>query len=696
MTGEAGPLPALAVAPTAVRNVERALLVLLAPGSIVVGAIALVRTDPRARIDLVLLALVAAWAVAGAALGVRRRTQHLGVIALATAGLLAAVITLRATDSPRASHGPLALLPALAFHLLSTLPDGRIRARRTQRLVVGAYVAGALLAVVNVTVGSSNARAMLAAAWIVAVGLGLRLANRNYQQATANDRRQMQWVGWSLAVVAELVLLLAALRLIAGAPSHPEAPALAATALVPVALLAATHVRLVTRVDRLLTATVSAAGITALTIFTYGAVVVALGRRLHQGERSLLLLSMVASAVAALLYAPVRDRLTTMANEVIYGEHVAPDEALRTWGSRLSRAIPLDELLLQLTESLRSSMSLASAEIFTGIDGRFELVAGVPHRAAPAVIVGQKERAVVARAGVSGGTWLGVWLPALAETDGRAVRVAPIAHGGELLGLIVVARPPAADHFCEDDDAILTELARQVSLALHNVQLDSALQASLLELQQANTNLQESRRRIVTAGDAERRKLERNLHDGAQQHLVAMAVKLRLAEELIDDDRDGAVSVIAELRQNLKDAIAELRSLAHGIFPPLLMSGGLREALPAAAGRSALPTTVETVGVERYGPDIESTVYFCCLEAMQNAGKHAGPEAEIAIRVEGREGRLTFEVVDDGIGFALDGAATSGHGFVNMSDRLGTVGGQLTVTSTPEHGTCIRGEIPLP
>jgi signal transduction histidine kinase len=214
-------------------------------------------------------------------------------------------------------------------------------------------------------------------------------------------------------------------------------------------------------------------------------------------------------------------------------------------------------------------------------------------------------------------------------------------------------------------------------------------------LQHTNMELEQSRLRIVTAGDAERRRLERNLHDGAQQHLVAMAVKLRLAEELVEDDPGEATKVIEELRDNLKDAIAELRALAHGIFPPLLSSGGLREALPAAAGRSALYTTVETEGIGRYSPEIESTVYFCCLEAMQNAGKHAGADAEIQIRVAEADGMLTFEVRDDGAGFVPGPFGATGHGFVNMTDRVGTVRGDLHVTSAPGAGTTILGEIPV-
>jgi signal transduction histidine kinase len=384
-----------------------------------------------------------------------------------------------------------------------------------------------------------------------------------------------------------------------------------------------------------------------------------------------------------------------VANQVVYGERVAPDEALRTFGSRLSRTIPLDELLLQMVESLRKSMSLTAAECWTGDGGRFEVAAAVPHHERPTLRLGEQELSVVSHVGVSGGSWLGIWLPDLVEPAKRSsTRVAPIVHLGKLLGLIVVTRTVGED-FTEEDDRVLTELARQVGLALHNAQLDLALQASFDELRRANTDLVESRRRIVSAGDAERRKLERNLHDGAQQYLVAMAVKLRLVEDLVEEEPDEALTIVGELRSNMQDAIAELRALAHGIFPPLLSSGGLAQALPAAATRAALPTTVDAETVDRYDPEVEASVYFCCIEALQNAGKHAGDGASVVVHLAEQDGMLHFEVVDDGAGFTVNGAAPAGHGFVNMTDRLGAIGGRLTVVSAPGEGTKVRGEIPI-
>jgi signal transduction histidine kinase len=273
------------------------------------------------------------------------------------------------------------------------------------------------------------------------------------------------------------------------------------------------------------------------------------------------------------------------------------------------------------------------------------------------------------------------------------VRVAPVAHSGELLGLLVVVRR-AEEWFSEEDERVLAELARQVGLALHNVRLDSALQASLDELRHKAEELQASRARIVAAADAERRRIERNLHDGAQQRLVALAVKLGLARRLADADPAQTRGMLDELREELKDAVDELRNLAHGIYPPLLMDQGLAAALGSAAQRATIPTRVEAGSLGRYPSEVEAAAYFCCLEALQNAMKHAGPEASVAVRVWEEAGALRFAVTDDGAG--LDPAAkATGTGFVNMRDRLGAIGGSLQVESAPGAGTSILGVIPV-
>jgi signal transduction histidine kinase len=340
-------------------------------------------------------------------------------------------------------------------------------------------------------------------------------------------------------------------------------------------------------------------------------------------------------------------------------------------------------------------MGLTAAEVWTGTADRLERSVSVPDRPAATLTVGPAERPVVTHAGVSGNAWAAVWLPQLlAPRRGAQVRVAPVSHSGELLGLLVVERPADGDRFTEEDDRVLAELARQVGLALHNVQLDSALQASLEEVRRHADELRASRARIVATADAERRRIERNLHDGAQQHLVALAINLRLAKDLVGDDPETASAMLDELAASVRETVQELRDLAHGIYPPLLMDSGLPEALRAAANRSTLDVAVTTAGVGRYGAEVEAAIYFCCLEALQNAAKHA-PGAHVDLRVWEEGGALRFLVADDGPGFEA-GALGRGHGFVNMSDRLGAFGGTATWESLPGRGARISGSVPLP
>jgi signal transduction histidine kinase len=367
---------------------------------------------------------------------------------------------------------------------------------------------------------------------------------------------------------------------------------------------------------------------------------------------------------------------------------------LQTFGARMSRAIPLDELLLQLAESLKKSMQLSSVEVWTGTDGVLECSASVPFRQPERVRLKPDEVAVVSRAHVSGNAWLQVWLPDLLNAHENSVlRVAPMTHSGELLGLIVCERAVDAAPFTDEEERVLTELARQVALALHNTRLDTALAASLDELRVANEQLRASRARIVAAADQSRRRIERDLHDGAQQRLVALAVKLGLAKQMLDKDPAQVSKLLEDLRGETQSTLTELRELAHGIYPPLLMDRGLAEALTAAANRSTLPTQVKS-DVGRYPPEVEAAVYFCCLEAVQNAGKHAGDGATITVSVWEEEGELRFDVADNGAGFDTHTEAIHGHGFVNMADRLGAIGGVLDVESAAGAGTHVRGRIP--
>jgi signal transduction histidine kinase len=201
--------------------------------------------------------------------------------------------------------------------------------------------------------------------------------------------------------------------------------------------------------------------------------------------------------------------------------------------------------------------------------------------------------------------------------------------------------------------------------------------------------LRATRARIVAASDLARREVERDLHDGAQQRLVLLKLKLGLLA------RDpGRRELIGELGDDIELALEELRDLARGIYPALLENEGLRGALSEAANRAAIPTELDCDGAGRYPPEVEAAVYFCCLEALQNAAKHAGDHARASVRVTAGEGQLRFEVVDDGAGFDPTGIPAS-SGLQNMTDRIGALGGELRVDSSPGTGTTVKAAIPL-
>lgn len=653
--------------------------------------------------------LIVLWCTAAAFTAVTRPGEPLSwiMVAGAAAGAATALGTTILGRDVASSGGDvaaaaralgLALLPSVVLHLGLAAPDGRLRSSGRRFLTAAGYLTSLALGAYlfeqrpDLPVGAFIAVLGIAAA----VGITGFIARG--QHASLTERPRFQWPAWGLTVAATVGIGAGLLNLLVDWPEPVFAIAVAASGLVPVAIGVGASNRVVVRIDRLLVHTIVLAGLIALVGVSYLFIVLGLGRTPTHDERALLGLSMLAAAVGALLWVPARAWLTDFATRRVYGERHAPDEVLRTFGSRLTRAIPLDELLLQLAESLKKTMALEIAEVWTrGAGGGLERSVSVPDRPAASLTLGVDDEPVVARAGVSGPAWIRVWLPAfLANIDHEPVmRVAPITNSGELLGLIVVRRPEGGSRFEEEDDRALTELARQVGLALHNVRLDSALQESLDEVRRQADELRASRIRIVEAGDAQRRRIERDLHDGAQQHLVALAVNIRLARQLADRDPEQAKVMLDDLGSELQDAVQELRSLAHGIYPPLLAERGLPDALSAAANRAALPTSVDAEAVGRYSQLLEAAVYFCCLEALQNAGKHAGDGSEAIITLKEEEGALLFEVADDGTGFDMASGAAQGHGFVNMADRVGAIGGTLTVHSSPGEGTRILARIPL-
>ena len=653
--------------------------------------------------------LVAVWAAAAMFVAVHRPREPLaavmawaalvGAVALLGAGLAGRdVATATVRDFGGGMRGvALALLPAVGLHLVLGLPDGSLVTRARRLWVIAGYVASAVVAVILVADRPDVKVEPLVVLAIVDAVVGLvGYVARCRAARTVQERARLQWPAWGVVVAGAISLGAWVLHELLSWPDDLRTVVLSTTVLIPLSLALGASERLAVRIDRLLVHTITMAGLAAMVAASYLLIVLGLGRAPTGDEKTLLGLSMLAAAIAALLWIPVRERLGEFATRRVYGERHAPDEVIRTFGSRLTRALPLDELLLQLAESLKKTMSLSVAEVWTrGATGRLERSVSVPDRGPATMALGAEEETVVARAGVSGVAWASIWLPQMITADDELLRVAPITNSGELLGMIVVRRPHGSLNFDEHDDQALTELARQVGLALHNVKLDSALQESLDEVRRQADELRASRARIVEAGDAQRRRIERDLHDGAQQHLVALAVNVNLVRQIADNDPDTAKAMLEQIGSDLQEAVQELRNLAHGIYPPLLMDRGLGEALSAAAGRAAIPTGVEADGIGRYPEQIEAAVYFCCLEALQNAAKHAGEGAEAMITVSEEEGALLFEVRDNGAGFDLASRAHEGHGFVNMGDRVGAIGGSISVESAQGQGTAIRGRIPL-
>ena len=232
----------------------------------------------------------------------------------------------------------------------------------------------------------------------------------------------------------------------------------------------------------------------------------------------------------------------------------------------------------------------------------------------------------------------------------------------------------------------MDDLAHQAGLVLKNVGLTADLQARL-------EDLRASRQRLVAAQDGERRRLERNLHDGAQQHLVALKVKLGLVELLATRDPDKAKATIVELKHDADEALETLRDLARGIYPPLLADKGLAAALQSQAAKATLPVRVDADGIGRYPQETEAALYFCTLEALQNVQKYAAA-SDVLVRLRDGGEELLVEVSDDGRGFNL-ATVTRGAGLTNMEDRLDALGGRLQITSAPGEGTTLRAMVPI-
>jgi signal transduction histidine kinase len=271
--------------------------------------------------------------------------------------------------------------------------------------------------------------------------------------------------------------------------------------------------------------------------------------------------------------------------------------------------------------------------------------------------------------------------PLALPQPGSGVSVSTVSHQGAPVAAIV------HDEALGAHPALLHAGLAMAGVVLENQRLAANAESAMREAQATGA-------RIAASAERERRRIERDLHDGAQQRLVALRIELELAEELVRADPQRGAARIHELERAVDDALEELRALAHGVYPPLLADRGLPEALRVIAARQAIPTRVQARGIARYAPEIESAVYFCVLEALQNVLKHARDATRVEVQLDGRvAGELRLSVRDDG-GGGPEAAFQAGAGTANMRDRLVALGGEVEISSTPGLGTVVRGSVP--
>src|SRR4051812_7705537 len=273
--------------------------------------------------------------------------------------------------------------------------------------------------------------------------------------------------------------------------------------------------------------------------------------------------------------------------------------------------------------------------------------------------------------------------PAIEAGPGREVTV--VERDGTAAVAIV------HDAQLNDDPELLNAAAAVALLVAENADFEARWKDALGDLERSLQDLERSRARLVRAADEERRKVERNLHDGVQQQLIAIRIGLDLTVDQATVDH-ATRDRLTRIAGDVDSALDEIRAVAHGLHPPLLSDAGLVAALQGIRRRTPAELSLQADGVGRYSPEIESSVYYCCLEAIQNATKHAGPDLHISVTLRQDGDQLGFDVEDDGEGFVPDQA--SGSGLQNMQDRLGALGGRLAVRTAPGQGTRVSGRVP--
>jgi signal transduction histidine kinase len=490
------------------------------------------------------------------------------------------------------------------------------------------------------------------------------------KRSTGEQREQIRWLAYvgALALVLFVLFLLSIVIFESNEASRTGFPyadimlallALTVALGVPVATTIAILKYRLYDIDVVINKTVVYLALAAFITGVYIGVVVGIGSALGRGGEPNLALSILATAVVAVAFQPVRGRVQRFANRLVFGDRASPYEVLSRFAERMASTYGTDDLLPRMAAILAEGTGATNAEVW--------------------LQVGTELRKVGAWPSSPGGSTAALPLrgDGIPELPG-AQRTAPVQHQGELLGALAITKAPG-EPITPTEETLVRDLAAQAGLVLRNVKLIEELRAS--------------RQRIVSAQDEERRRLERNIHDGAQQQLVALNVKLGLARTLAAKDSDKTKELILQLQQETQDALENLRDLARGIYPPLLADQGLVAALESQARKAPIPVSVHGNGVGRFPQETEAAVYFCILEALQNTAKYANA-SRATVRLNSEDTQLTFEVEDDGVGF--DSQTTlRGSGLTNMADRVEALGGTLSVSSQIGKGTVVRGRAPV-
>jgi signal transduction histidine kinase len=481
-----------------------------------------------------------------------------------------------------------------------------------------------------------------------------------FRRAEGVERQQIKWVVFGFAV--------ALAGIVATSSSGDEDTILSAVVggiaflLLPVSIGIAVLRFHLYDLDVVVRKAVVYAAFAAFATLVYLGVVVGIGTWFGRDNS---FLTMLAAVVVAVTFQPVQRRLARFGNRLVYGRRATPYEVLSEFSERVGGAYSDEDVLPRMVRVLGEGVGAERADVWLAVDKELRDVAAWPD-------------------GADGRAPLPLPNGSIPLIDGMD-RVYPVEQAGELLGALAV-RKPSSDPITHADEKLIADLAAQAGLVLRNVRLSEALRARLEDLQAAQ-------KRLVSAQDAERRRLERNIHDGAQQQLVALAVKARLARQLTDRDPSKVASMLEQIEAETHTALEDLRDLARGIYPPLLADKGLASALEAQARKSGLPVTVDAGTVGRYSQDVEAAVYFSCLEALQNVAKYADAQ-HVSVTLRPEADAVEFAVTDDGSGF--DPATTSyGSGLRGMADRLAALEGMLEVRSTPGRGTTVRGRVPI-